>query len=334
MNTGLQNKAWHILPKEFREEVKRKFQLTDADCIAYEILIDLFGLHNLTSDAEGENDEMLYVSRKKLQYFYRKLRQVGENHAAFALQSLFGSKCLPDEGTDCTPVEVAVAKNTTTSNVDSLDSNVESLEPKSAEPKFKFKKGDKVSRFYDEKVYTVDDYCEDDNLNHYILVDSLGNRVTEIEGNLKLYVGPKYHASEKVRYKGQNHEIGEIVQYWGDEDPGRYSVRFGKEYHNISESMLEPYTEPTANYLRSEGALNTAVLAGNYSSASTCDKQFDNIIKDGFKNHNRLNIAAMAMQGMLSNTTRFSSYEISDLVRISLNCADALISEAEKGDSK
>ncbi|MBO5029839.1 MAG: hypothetical protein J6C59_09560 [Muribaculaceae bacterium] len=47
-------------------------------------------------DAEGE-DELLFVSRKKLQYFYERLRKVGENHAAFALQSLFGSKCLPDE---------------------------------------------------------------------------------------------------------------------------------------------------------------------------------------------------------------------------------------------
>lgn len=64
------------------------------------------------------------------------------------------------------------------------------------------------------------------------------------------------------------------------------------------------------------------------------DEMVDNIIKRGFKNHNRLHIAAMMMQGMLSNTTRFSSYEISDLVRISLNCADALLREAEKGGSK
>ena len=43
MNKELQDLAWSILPKEFKEKVKRKFQLTDADCIAYEILIDLFG---------------------------------------------------------------------------------------------------------------------------------------------------------------------------------------------------------------------------------------------------------------------------------------------------
>lgn len=57
----------------------------------------------------------------------------------------------------------------------------------------------------------------------------------------------------------------------------------------------------------------------------------DTLIQRGFRDHNRLHIAAMAMQGMLSNPMRFSSYEISDLVRISLNCADALIAECEKG---
>lgn len=57
MTKDLQDLAWSELPKEFKEEVKKRFQLTDADCIGYEILIDLFGKHNLTSDAEGE-DEM------------------------------------------------------------------------------------------------------------------------------------------------------------------------------------------------------------------------------------------------------------------------------------
>lgn len=73
------------------------------------------------------------------------------------------------------------------------------------------------------------------------------------------------------------------------------------------------------------------VFVSGIASSANCDKQFDTILKDSFHNERRLTIAAMAMQGMLSNTTRFSSYEISDLVRISLNCADALIAEAEKG---
>ena len=77
----------------------------------------------------------------------------------------------------------------------------------------------------------------------------------------------------------------------------------------------EPCTEPEENVNLSQETAN-------------CDNEFGTILKDSFRNERRLNIAAMAMQGMLSNTTRFSSYEISDLVRISLNCADALIAES------
>lgn len=75
---------------------------------------------------------------------------------------------------------------------------------------------------------------------------------------------------------------------------------------------LEPYTEPKEDHIAQD------------------HEMVDTILKDGFRNHNRLQIAAMAMQGMLINTTRFSGYEISDLVRISLNCADALLAECEK----
>lgn len=37
-----------------------------------------------------------------------------------------------------------------------------------------------------------------------------------------------------------------------------------------------------------------------------CDKQFDTILKDSFRNERRLNIAAMVMQGILSNTVALS----------------------------
>lgn len=64
MNKELQNKAWAVLPKEFREEVKKLY--TDVlDAIKSDdpddrkwgyyrinLLEDLFGKHNLTSDTE------------------------------------------------------------------------------------------------------------------------------------------------------------------------------------------------------------------------------------------------------------------------------------------
>lgn len=103
MDKTTRDLVWSVLPKEFKEEVKKIH--TELECNPdwgqYRLALqELFGIHNLTSDAEGEEDETLHVSRNKLQYFYEKLRKVGENHAAFALQSLFGSKCLPDETRD------------------------------------------------------------------------------------------------------------------------------------------------------------------------------------------------------------------------------------------
>lgn len=217
MNKELQDLAWSLLPKEFKEEVKKEWKTANNEerlshdaflrgC--YSTMTLLFGLHNLTSDAEGE--EILTVSRKNVQKMYsyneEELTKDPTNKGALLLKlrldALFGYKCLPDEGTDCTPVEVGVAENATTSNVDSPEDNVGSLEPKPAEP------------------------------------------------------------------------------------------------------------------------------------TDTKSEDFDRILKDGFRNHNRMHVAAMAMQGMLSNTTRFSSYEISDLVRISLNCADALIKKAEGGSDE
>lgn len=123
MKQELQDKAWRVLPVEFREEVKKEY----AKCVAIDIddnpnlpayavesaisrralLEMLFGHHNLTSDAEGE--EMLTVSRKKVQRRYHmayKCKHSGllsHDDVQFwkgwqgALDDLFGSKCLPDE---------------------------------------------------------------------------------------------------------------------------------------------------------------------------------------------------------------------------------------------
>lgn len=60
-----------------------------------------------------------------------------------------------------------------------------------------------------------------------------------------------------------------------------------------------------------------------------CDKQFDNILKNGFREHNRLHIAAMALSGLLANPN--NNAELYDNVADALHCADALIAEAKKG---
>lgn len=60
MNKELQDLVWSILPKEFKEEVKYEYHrvATKASKEEYDLGFmhaheGMFGLHNLTSDAEG-----------------------------------------------------------------------------------------------------------------------------------------------------------------------------------------------------------------------------------------------------------------------------------------
>ena len=67
---------------------------------------------------------------------------------------------------------------------------------------------------------------------------------------------------------------------------------------------------------------------------SETDKCFDSILKDSFRSERRLNIAAMAMQGILSNPTAMNGPKLIDgdeeiLAKWSLKFADALIAECE-----
>lgn len=199
MNKELQDKAWSVLPKEFKEEVKKLYREFTFTREGY--YVELFGLHNLTSDSE-------------------KLS-----------------------------------------------------EPKPSEPRFKV--GDKV----------VVSYC----FEH----DKIG-RIKEV-----LYDG--YYD----------------IDYGG-----------GRTGHHIIESRLEPYTEPEED--KAEEIANKAI--------EPVEKHFDNILKDSFRNERRLNIAAMAMQGILSNPTAMNGPKLIDgdeeiLAKWSLKFADALIAECKKGGS-
>lgn len=213
MMTELQNKAWSVLPKEFKEEVKKVAQNYSRRTSAlfgverqradrfYSDFVSLFGIHNLTSNAEGE-DEVLCVPRKQVQEVYKTSKEIVSNELFGTCQysmhtdnvrtrGLFGSKCLPDE------------------------------EPKPAEPK--------------------------------------------------------------------------------------------EESRNLSQE--------TAN----------------------CDKQFDNILRDNFLKERRLHIAAMAMQGILSNHTMLRNLAEGEytpervfhcIAKAALNYTDALIAEVEKGGKR
>ena len=306
MDKELSDAAWRVLPSEFKEEVKKEWKTANNEerlshdaflrgC--YSTMTLLFGLHNLTSDAEGE--EMLTVSRKNVQKMYsyneEELTKDPTNKGALLLKlrldALFGSKCLPD--------------------------NVDSLEPKPAE--LKYQVNDKVKVKGTNRIGTIiEPYSNDVGYRVYFNDGDGGEDAEYSADELIPYENPKFKRGDMVIYK----RTGKKKVVFGMDKYGRYMVALPNMQSPIyvNESDLEPYTEPEEENH----------IVENHEMV----KNFDTILKDGFREHNRLHIAAMAMQGMLSNTTRFSSYEISDLVRISLNCADALISEAEKGDTK
>ena len=232
-------------------------------------------------DAEGE--EMLAVSRKRVQEIFDEAQKVcptcehdrGFRNAELTiLRNLFGSKCLPDDSSKLQ------------ANVDSLHDNVDSLSQnptencdnkshistdcgKPAEPKFK--PNDKV--IFENVVYTIIQVCYEDST-----------------------------------YSLRKDETGAFLAW-------------------IAESDLEPYTEPT-DFGREVNFPTKNNLAIYLKKSKNCD--------------NRLQIAAIAMQGILSNIDLFknvletgteilSGDDISfrAVAKASLLFADALIAESE-----
>ena len=132
---------------------------------------------------------------------------------------------------------------------------------------------------------------------------------------------PKYHKGEKVFYNGYVYEIEGLV------GKNRYALK-GLNF-DLDEDMIDP-CEP---YTESEKE------SRNLSQdPANCDKHFDNILKDSFSNKRRLTIAAMAMQGILSNPKIMDSPGALDDERyiklISFSIADAFLDECEKGGDK
>lgn len=201
MNKELQDLAWSLLPKEFKEEVKRvanNFSRRTSGILGRERtlaetflneFIDLFGRHNLISDAEGE--EMLTVEKGKVQFMFDGLYSTRVNDEydrgykagkEFILHGLFGPKCLPD-------------------NVDSLDSNVDSLEPKPAEPKVKV--GDYVR--YKGGVHKVVATAKD---NRCYLNKILG---CIDESDLEPYTEPKENIAETRNFSQDRDKLFENI---------------------------------------------------------------------------------------------------------------------------
>lgn len=287
MNKELQDLAWRCLPREFREEVKNVTQRYSYRALAlfgkerqlankfYDDFINLFGRHNLTSDAEGE--EMLTVKRSDVINEFDKLHKLSYKAADLqlglnAFRTLFGSKCLPD-------------------NVDSSEPNVDSLPQNPTEN------------------------C--DNKSH---ISADCNKPAE----------SKFKVGDKVRYRPS----GNVYEVEGKTGRQHYALKGWLK--DVLESDLEPYTRSNPNPSNS----------GELKLQTAEDKSEVNLsiyLKKSKNCDNRLQIAAVAMQGILSNIDLFKNAletgtEILSgdgipyraVAKASLLFADALIAESEK----
>lgn len=292
MNKELQDLAWSILPKEFKEEVKSKYKnAVRLNEYAHEcvVLRDLFGEDNLTSDADGE--EMLMVRRKKVQAFFMNFKceksdakstfdKVSLGARMSMLHELFGSKCLPD---DSSKLQASCRQV----NVDSLPQN--------------------PTENCDNKSHISDD-C---------------NKPAE----------PKFKVGDIAVVRGFKHPLlksdGAIVTILSYHDKGDfYSCAIAPNVGiDIDAKYLEPYTEPTAN--------NPKKSANTFASDEPTDTKsddFDRIVNDGFRSHNRLHIAATILSGIYGNDFVVKHNYMKDLVKIALEATDALIAECELTD--
>lgn len=233
---------------------------------------------DFTSDAEGE--EILTVSRKRVQGIYAQCEKVqmddSPNLPAEAvdaasnkmelLNSLFGSKCLPDE----------------------------------SEPPIL------------SKVEKIGKDCKAE---------------------------PKFHIGQRARHKPTR--LVDVID--GISQSAPYTYRFRHmvrplREQEIFESDLEPYIEPLSQN-PTENCDNENVISSTKTCTNVCPSPrpsqeesnrglCDKLIQRGFKNHNRLHLAAMAMQAIIS---RGKGYDAQETAVTALEFADALIAEAEKG---
>lgn len=286
MNTELQNKVWSILPKEFKEEVNEIYlnAVVRHPC-GYnhktDLLKYLFGHHNLTSDAEGE--EMLTVSRKEVCSIYdhaigliTKTRTEDENYKLAILEKtlmeeLFGSKCLLD---------------------------VPSSESRDCDNLLAGKDGCRLCN---------DGKCTFNNACYFEPLNPQEPKSSE----------PKFKVGDKVRLKNV-YEINEV-----DEDMARAGLK-GCAYMEDFDN-LEPYTEPTANDMQVD-------YHGADTAVSTHDTQLDKILINSFRDYNKLNIAAQIVAALYANHQAAKGFKsIEELVRKALDITDTLIKESEKG---
>lgn len=294
MNKELINHVWnHCLPKEFKEEVKELYDSgikmmdirpSESQVYANKLstLEYLFGLHNLTSDAEGE--ERLTVSRKKVQEMFveaQKAVPTCEHDRGFRnaeltiLRNLFGSKCLPDETKDGT-----------------MD---ETKEPKPAEPKFKV--GDKVRIS-----------CAYDN-------GEIWDKV--MHGRIATISSAYWNTQKILMYKFEEN-IRDFAEHWLKPYTGPQATTECSNLDKEASTCTDDCQSQCPSHLRN--------LSQKTANCDKCPKSVQKTPPDF--GHSRLNIAAMALQGILANShQQMVEMNVERVVDLAILTADTLIAE-------
>lgn len=167
----------------------------------------------------------------------------------------------------------------------------------------------------------------------------LDNLTSDAEGEEMLTVPRKwvhdmYAANERI----MDDHIGELSAVVSEEINRVLHFLFGSEcmpdkVDSLAGNVASKPAEPTFT----DDCKSQCKSCNLSQNIANCDKDPDNdlcdkLIQRGFKNHNRLHIAAMVMQGIMANPSKESvNMDVAGIVHLSLLMADALLSECEKG---
>lgn len=366
MNKELQDLAWSVLPKEFKEEVKELYRHENKVLVPIDgvtTLNDIFGKHNLTSDAEGE--EMLTVEADLVRELYQRAKEIEEEskriHSPMVaakyhgvqsvIEDLFGSKCLPDE-------KPKSCGELLDKMIDIADEIIDKIEPKPTEPKLKYNVGDEVKCKLDGEAHKIafidkgptalpyrlenDMWASESDLEPYTELEEVA-KMKPIESEINVYLATK---EEEEEFRLLLHENGFkwntdrsliSLSCWSSalEEDKIHNVYPDKTvtYYGKKTSDTLTFSEFKKQYF--EGNVNHRQFIAN------CDKEFDNILKDSLSKERRLNIATQMIKAIMQCpeiVERIASAEadslLDDILHDALYLTDRLMSECEKGGSK
>lgn len=154
---------------------------------------------------------------------------------------------------------------------------------------------------------------------------------------------PKFKVGDKVRIVSDIHHnnkyIGEVTEVvYVDDDPILpYEVDLCNDVKVgcwFGESDLEPYAEQTENYVQVDyhGADTAASTIADGCQPVTDCHDFNHIVNRGFRDHNRLHIAAQIVAALYANHQAAKGFKsMEELVHKALDITDTIIKESEKG---